>query len=333
MFETSSPVSSPTLAVAAVPTATVSRTPQVSVFVPANNEAGNIAPLMEKIDRALSARGVSGEVVLVNDGSTDSTAEEAAACAVKYPYLRVINHRMRLGLTAAMKTAFRSVRGEIVVFLPADLESDPEEDIPKLLDTMAQGYDVVAGWRQGRHDGKVFASGIYNFVSRLLFGVTAHDMNWIKAFRREVLADLPLRSDWHRFVLMIAASKGYRIGEVATNYYPRSSGRTKYGFSRIPKSFLDVIVVKFLLTFSEKPMLFFGGLGGLLVGSGTLIGLVLAALYLFDFGQRRPIFDLAINMVLAGVLLFLVGFVAELVVSQQERLEDIEREIQERRED
>lgn len=306
--------------------------PEVSVFVPAHNEAGNIGPLMDKIDRALAARGVRGEVVLVNDGSSDSTAEEAAAAAARYPYLTVINHRMRQGLTAAMKTAFRRVRGDVVVFLPGDLESDPEEDIPKLLDTLEQGYDVVAGWRQGRNDGKVIASGVYNLVSRLLFGVQAHDMNWIKAFRREVLVDLPLRSDWHRFVLMVAASKGYRIGEVRTNYYPRQSGQSKYGFSRIPKSFLDVLVVKFLLTFSEKPMFFFGGLGGTLVGAGALIMAVLAGIYLMDMGQRRPIFDVAVNMVLAGLLLFLVGFVAELVVSHQELLEDLERELRELRE-
>jgi glycosyltransferase involved in cell wall biosynthesis len=306
--------------------------PQVSVFIPAHNEGGNVVPLMEKIDRAFTVRGVRGEVVLVNDGSTDSTQEEAEACAAKYPYLTVIRHRTRRGLTAAMKTAFRQVRGDVVIFLPGDLESDPEEDIPKLLDTIDQGYDVVAGWRQGRHDNKVFASGIYNFVSRLLFGVQAHDMNWIKAFRREVVADLPLRSDWHRFVLMIAADKGYKIGEVRTNYYPRQSGNSKYGLSRIPKSFLDVLVVKFLLTFSEKPMFFFGGLGGALVGSGVLIALGLTVIYLLDYGQRRPVFDLAANMVLAGLLLFLVGFVAELVVSQQERLDDIEQDLRQRRE-
>jgi len=305
--------------------------PEVSVFIPAHNEAGNIAPLMEKIDRALTTRGLRGEVVLVNDGSTDTTRQEAEACAARYPYMTVVNHRVRQGLTAAMRTGFRRVRGDVVVFLPGDLESDPEEDIPKLLDTLAQGYDVVAGWRQGRHDSKVFASRVYNFVSRLLFGVTAHDMNWIKAFRREVLDDLSLRSDWHRFVLMIAASKGYRIGEVQTNYYPRQSGSTKYGFSRIPKSFLDVLVVKFLLTFSEKPMFFFGGLGGVLVGSGTLVALALAAIYLLSYGQRRPIFDLAVNMILAGLLLFLVGFLSELVVSQHERLDDIERELRESR--
>lgn len=307
-----------------------SDTPAISIFVPAHNEAGNITPLMEKIDRALKARGLTGEVILVNDGSTDGTRQEAEACAARYPYLRVVNHRVRRGLTAAMKTAFRLVQGEVVIFLPADLESDPEEDIPKLLDTLDQGYDVVAGWRQGRHDGKVFASRIYNLVSRWLFGVKCHDMNWIKAFRREVLDDLPLRSDWHRFVLMIAAAKGYKIGEVKTNYYPRQAGRSKYGFSRIPVSFLDVIVVKFLLTFSEKPMLFFGGLGSLLIGTGILTLLFLTALYLAQLGQRRPIFELAVNMIVAGLLLFLVGFVAELIVSQQERLEEIERQLRER---
>ena len=308
---------------------TMDQRPQVSVFVPAHNEAGNITPLMEKIDRAFTLRSLRGEVVLVNDGSTDTTRQEAESCAARFPYLIVVNHRVRQGLTSAMKTAFRRVRGDIVIFLPADLETDPEEDIPKLLDTMAEGYDVVAGWRKGRQGGKVVASGLYNLASRLLFNVRAHDMNWIKAFRREVLDDLPLRSDWHRFVLMVAASKGYRIGEVQTNYYPRQAGKSKYGFFRIV-SLLDIIVVKFLLTFSEKPMVFFGGLGGILVGTGAGVIAFLGILYLLEQGQRRPVFDLAVNMVLAGLLLFLVGFVAELIVSQQERIEEIERRLRER---
>jgi len=127
---------------------------------------------------------------------------------------------------------------------------------------MDEGYDVVAGWRQGRRERKVMASGIYNLVSRLLFDVQAHDMNWIKGFRREVVESLPpLRSDWHRFLLHIAAHQGYRIGEVRTNWYPRRSGRSKYGLGRIPISLLDVLVIRFLLTFSSAPMRFFGGLG------------------------------------------------------------------------
>lgn len=303
--------------------------PTVSVFIPARNEAGNIAPLMEKIARAFDARAIEGEVLLVDDGSTDATWREASAAAELYPFLRLFHHRRSFGLTEAMRTAFREVRGDVVIFLPADLESDPEEDIPKLLDTLNDGYDVVAGWRQGRSDGKVFASGIYNAVSRRLFKLDAHDMNWIKAFRREVLNDLHLRSDWHRFILHLAADRGYRIGEVPVNFYPRQKGKTKFGITRIPVSFLDVLVVKFLLTFSRKPMLFFGGLGSASILAALVIWVYLTILYFNTPGnmQQRPLFTFAGVLFLAGILLFIGGFLAELTVLQADRLEDLEERV------
>lgn len=301
--------------------------PHVSVFIPAHNEAGNITPVMESIAHCFAERALDGEVVLVDDGSTDTTRAEALACAVRFPWLTVLSHRRNLGLTAAMRTGFRRCRGDVIVFLPADMESHPDEDIPKLLDKMAEGYDVVAGWRQGRKDKKILASGLYNTVSRRLFNVQAHDMNWIKAFRREVVERMHLRSDWHRFILMIAASQGYRIGEVQVNFYPRRVGRSKFGVWRIPISFLDVLVVKFLLTFSRKPMLFFGSMGLTAVGAGVVTMLYLLWLWLSQQTQQRPVFTFSVFLIIIGLLLFLVGFLAELVVSQTERLDEIEERL------
>jgi glycosyltransferase involved in cell wall biosynthesis len=303
--------------------------PYLSVFIPARNEADNIAPLMEKLERAFRDNALDAEVVLVDDGSTDATWNQAVAAGEQYPFLRLFRHRRSFGLTEAMRTGFRHVRGDVVIFLPADLESDPVEDIPKLLGKLNEGYDVVAGWRQGRSDGKVFASSIYNTVSRSLFHLQAHDMNWIKAFRREVLDDLHLRSDWHRFILHIAAEKGYRIGEVPVNFYPRQKGKSNFGFARIPISFLDVLVVKFLMTFSRKPMLFFGGMGALAILSAVLIWLYLTILYFNTPGnmQQRPLFTFAGFIFVAGILLFIGGFLAELVVSQGDRLEELERSL------
>lgn len=231
-----------------------------------------------------------------------------------------------------MRTGFRHVRGEVIIFIPADLESDPEEDIPKLLTKLDEGYDVVAGWRQGRNDGKVLASQIYNAVSRALFDVQAHDMNWIKGFRRPVLDDLHLRSDWHRFILHIASEKGYKIGEVPVNFYPRKKGKSNYGITRIPISFLDVLVVKFLMTFSGKPMLFFGGLGALSIITAIVIWLYLTILYFNTPGnmQQRPLFSFAGFILIAGILLFIGGFLAELVASQADRVEELEETIRAR---
>ena len=300
----------------------------VSVLIPALNEAGNIPTLLDKVANAFASPTLAGracELVLVDDGSSDGTGDLAASLAQDYPFLRLLRHRRNRGLTAALRTGFRAVRGEWIVFLPADLESDPEEDIPKLLAKLEEGYDVVAGWRQGRDDGKVFASGIYNRVSQRLFPVAVHDMNWIKAFRREVIEALPpLRSDWHRFLLQIAAHQGFRIGEVPTTWHRRQAGRSKYGLGRIPISFLDVLVVWFLLTFSQAPMRFFGGLGLALLAVTGLTYAGLVAYYLLAQTQIRPLFIAASVLGLAGLLLFLVGFIAELIVSQTEQIRELE---------
>ena len=308
-----------------------SRPPQISVLIPARNEADNIPTLLQKVNSAftaLAAQDQACELVLIDDGSTDGTGDLAASLAPQYPFLRLVRHRRNQGLTAALRTGFREVRGDVVVFLPADLESDPEEDIPKLLGRLDEGYDVVAGWRQGRKEGKVFASGVYNRVSKALFHIDLHDMNWIKAFRREVIESLPpLRSDWHRFILQIAAHQGFRIGEVPTTWHRRQAGQSKFGFGRIPISLLDVLVVWFLLTFSQAPMRFFGGLGLACLGIAGVTYGALLALYLIDQTQKRPIFIGASILALAGLLLFLVGFVAELIVSQGDQIRELENEV------
>jgi glycosyltransferase involved in cell wall biosynthesis len=235
-----------------------------------------------------------------------------------------------------MRTGFSKCRGDVVVFLPSDLESDPEQDIPALLNKINEGYDVVAGWRTNRNDGKVFASIVANIVSRRVFGLNVHDMNWIKAFRREVVQSLRLRSDWHRYILMLAAAQGFTIAEVPVLYHPRTRGKSHYGLGRLPVSFLDVLVVKFLLTFSHKPMIFFGGIGLASVAISIVTFAALAYIYFFtNLGQRRPIFDLAGVLLLLGVLFFFVGFIAELIVSQGERMDELDarlKDIEEKKE-
>lgn len=281
---------------------------------------------MDKIARVFLACHLDGEVLFVDDGSTDTTWAEANAAAARYPFLRLFRHRKSLGLTEAMRTAFRHVHGDVVIFLPADLESDPEEDIPKLLDKLNEGYDVVAGWRQNRRDGKMFASSVYNSISRKLFGLDAHDMNWIKAFRREVIENIHLRSDWHRFILMIAADKGYKVGEVPVSFHPRQTGRSNNGFWRIPVSFLDVLVVKFLMTFSRKPMLFFGGVGSAMILGALAIWGYLTYIYVITLHgmQIRPLFIFAGVLFGSGILLFIGGFLAELMVTNADHLDDVE---------
>ncbi len=317
-----------TLELAAPPVAA----PTVSVFIPASNEAGNITPLMDKIARTFANCHIDGEVIFVDDGSTDATWDEACAAAARYPFIHLFRHRKCLGLTEAMRTGFRHVRGDYVLFLPSDLESDPEEDIPKLLNKLNEGYDAVSGWRQNRRDHKIVASTVANNVSRWLFGLQVHDMNWIKGFRREVIENIHLRSDWHRYILILAANKGYRVGEVEVNFYPRTVGKSHYGFWRLPVSFLDVLVVKFLLTFSRKPMLFFGGMGSTMILAALAVWGYLTIVYLTTPRgmQIRPLFIFAGVLFGAGVLLFIGGFLAELMVTNADHIEDIEARLRDR---
>ena len=301
----------------------------ISVVIPARNEEGTIAQVVERSYAAFAELGCEGEVLVVNDGSSDGTAAQLTALQGRYRTLRVFTRRRSQGMTSALQTMFSASKGDIVILIPADMESDPLLDVPALVRHMAAGdYDVVAGWRQGRRDGKVFASGIYNFVMRRMAGVPVHDGNWIKAMRREVIAAFPpLRSDWHRFLLMIAVHQGFRVSEVPTHYQPRPVGASKFGWERIPISFLDVLVLKFLLTFSQKPMRFFGGLGLAGIVLSLLTFVYLTGLYLFTETQQRPIFIAAGVLAIISVLLLLVGFLAELIVTQGERIAVLEQQV------
>lgn len=303
--------------------------PTLTVVIPARNEERTITQVVERSFQAFVQLGYAGEVLVVNDGSRDGTGAILAELQQQHPTLRIFTHRRSQGMTAALQTMFNASQGSIVILIPADMESDPLLDVPALVQHMeAHDLDVVAGWRQGRRDSKVLASQIYNVVMRMMANVPVHDGNWIKAMRREVIENLPpLRSDWHRFLLMIAAHQGFRLGEVPTVYQPRPAGSSKFGWERIPISFLDVLVLKFLLTFSQKPMRFFGGLGlsGMVLSLLTFV--YLTALYLLAATQQRPIFIAAGVLAIISVLLLLVGFLAELIVSQGMRMDGLERQL------
>jgi glycosyltransferase involved in cell wall biosynthesis len=303
----------------------------VSVVVPAHNEEATVARFVDKTAKAFAQLGYAWELVYVDDGSTDHTAERVLEAARDEPRVRLVRQRRNLGLTEALNRGFREAHGDVIVFLPADLESDPEVDIPIMLDKLAEGYDVVAGWRQGRRDGKRFASRLANLTCRWLFGLDVHDMNWIKAFRREVTDSLALRSQWHRYMLVMAQSEGFRIGEVPVPYKARESGRSKFGFSRLPISFIDVVTLKFLLTFQRRPIVFFGGLGATMMGLGVLAWLYLGVLYLATNTQKRPLMLIAGIALLSGLLIVLVGLLGELVVNVSERVERLERRLEDRR--
>ncbi len=294
--------------------------PKVSVIVPAFNEGGNVERVLARIDEGLTAAAVSGETVFVDDGSTDATWAELGTSRAAHPSVRAFRHRRNLGLSAALNTGFRNVRGEYIIFLPADLQSDPAEDIPKLLAELEAGNDVVVGWRIGRREGKVFVSLVYNSLCRWLFGIDAHDLNWIKGFRREVIDAIHLRSDWHRYVVVLAAHEGFRVKEIRTNYYPRHAGRSKFGRKRILRGLLDLLVVKFEMSFQDKPMLLFGSLGLGLLGVGGVLGVLLVLQKILTGVGSRPLLFLVMLLIMVGVQSVGLGFLAEQIASLKEDL-------------
>jgi len=301
----------------------------VSVILPAYNEQETIATVVKKAIRALNGLNCSYEIIVVDDGSTDNTRKEVEdlMALIPQPRLYIIAHRINKGLTAALLTGFRHTRAATAIFLCADLQSDPEEDIPKLLTEIRNGYDIVVGWRQGRRENKVFLSKVYNFVCARLFGLHLHDMNWIKAFRREVIEDIELRSDWHRFILMLAAHRGYRITEVKTNWHPRRKGKSKFGPSRIPIALFDAMVIKFLFVFMDNPIRFFGFWGILLIILGSFIFILLILLWITTQTQLRPLMLLSLFSVLIGVFILMIGFLAEMIAMQEMKLDKIEQRL------
>lgn len=299
-----------------------------AVIVPAFDEADNMPDLFSELAATFGRHGLDGEVILVDDGSRDGTAGAArrAADASDLSRVTILRHRVNRGKTSALVTAARSTAAPVLVLFDADLQH-ATEDIPRFLDAIAAGNDVVTGRKIGRYS-KRLVSSIYNGLSRVIFRVPVHDLNSMKAFRREVLTDLRLREDWHRYLVVLAHAHGYRIGEIDIELLERRHGTSKYrGSGRILVGMLDMLSVWFQLVFSRKPMLFFGLTGMALFALGALTGLV--ALYLrFVVGVGfRPLLTLVLLLVLLGGLLFVAGLIAELVAGLRAEVEELRREV------
>lgn len=311
--------------------ATNSTVPDVSVLVPAKDEAENLPEFVRQAREALLPLPYACEVVIVDDGSHDGTPAVLEELTRRHPFVRVVTHRTQRGIADALKSGADVARGRILVFYPADLQYLPAE-IPGLVAPILAGQaDVVTGAKQGQYD-KRFVSGIYNALCRWLFGVRVTDLNSVKAYRREVMDAVPNRPDWHRFMVVMAASQGFRLAERPVPLHPRRAGSSKFGIGRIPVGVLDLLSVWFQLRFARKPMLFFGIAGALLFFLGLIVGGV--ALYL-RYGPPhvgfRPLLDLIMVLVILGVVLFGFGFVGEMLAGMREEIRTLEREVEQLR--
>ncbi|UCG59196.1 MAG: glycosyltransferase family 2 protein [Phycisphaerales bacterium] len=299
---------------------TKGRSPKLSVVVPLLNEQDNLRPLCGQITQTLTDE-YNYEVIFVDDGSTDNSFNILSDLQQADPRIRVIRFRKNFGQTAALSAGFAHARGEIIVALDADLQNDPA-DIPAMIAKLEEGYDVVSGWRKKRHDNaitRLIPSKIANWLISRITGVKLHDYGCtLKVYRREVLAETRLYGEMHRFIPALASWSGASIAEYVVNHRPRTAGAAKYGLGRTLKVVLDLITVKFLGSFSTKPIYIFGGLGATSALGATLSGL--AVLYQKFISpshlsmNRNPLLVLTALLITATIQFVLMGLLAELMV-------------------
>jgi glycosyltransferase involved in cell wall biosynthesis len=301
--------------------------PKVSVVIPLYNESENIAPLQMQLCESLAALALPYEIIVVDDGSQDGSFEKLRAWHECDAHLKVVRFRRNFGQTAAFAAGFDLARGEVVVTLDADLQNDPH-DIAILLEKIRQGYDVVSGWRVKRQDpflSRRLPSLIANGIISRVTGVHLHDYGCsLKAYRREVVKGIRLYGELHRFIPAVASWMGVSVAEVPVHHRARKFGRSKYGITRTFRVLLDLIAVRFLLSYSTRPLQIFGLLGFGAFGVGTVLGLYLSAIKIFG-GQNigeRPLLMLAILLVVVGVQLVMMGLLAELIVRTYHETQD-----------
>lgn len=305
-----------------------------TVIVPAFDEAPVVSELVRELRDAFTRHGLEGEVVLVDDGSTDGTAEAAEKAAAGWSCFRVLRHGRNLGKTEAIMTGAEAGRGSRIVVFDADLQHSPDE-IPRFLDKLDEGWDIVTGRKVGAYD-KQAVSTLYNRLSRRIFDVPVSDLNSMKAFRREVLDGLMLRHDWHRFFVVLAHARGATVTEIDIALHPRRAGVSKYqGPFRILVGLVDLISVWFLLLFSRKPLLLFGGSGLALAALGVAVAVVTLYLrflhpmlgfapYIPPMGYR-PLLYLVMLLETLGFLLVGFGLVSEQVAEVRDELEALRK--------
>lgn len=304
--------------------------PAVSVVIPVYNEEESVDLLCDKLNAALSQLGRSYEIILVDDGSTDRTWDLLVANTRRIPHLRAIRFRRNFGQTAAMSAGFHAARGDVIVTLDADLQNDPA-DIPKLLERIDAGFDVVSGWRKDRKDAFInrkLPSMIANGLISRMTGVALHDYGCtLKAYRRDVIKNVHLYGEMHRFIPALASWVGGRIDEVVVTHHARQFGQSKYGISRTFRVVLDLMTVKFLLQYSTRPIQVFGRIGLICGAIAMLMMTALAVDRLFHIADpfllKRPFWVITPLMMLAFCMQFIsMGLLAEMQIRTYHEAQD-----------
>jgi len=290
----------------------------ISVVIPVFNEEKNIESLYTRIKQALDNLGKSYEIIFIDDGSTDKTPGLLHRICEEDRKVKVVVFRRNFGQTAAISAGFNYAKGEVIVTLDADLQNDPK-DIPQLISKIEEGFDVVSGWRAERKDpflSRRLPSHISNWLISVFTGVKLHDYGCtLKAYRREVAKDIKLYGEMHRFIPALASWVGASICEVKVRHHPRKYGKSKYDFSRINRSFLDLLTVKFLLSFATRPIQIFGKFGLISIFLGLICGIILVVMKLM-YGvdmTGNPFLYLSILFLLIGGQFISIGLLGEII--------------------
>lgn len=295
------------------------RDPEISVVLPVFNEAGNLDELQRELAAALEKTGRSFEIILVDDGSTDNSWEVLRDLQKRDGRFKLIRLRRNFGQTAALSAGFDRARGDIIISLDADLQNDPN-DIPLFIGKIEEGYDIVSGWRKSRKDKfltRRVPSLIANRLISRLTGVRLHDYGCtLKGFRSEVIKSVKLYGELHRFIPAIASQLGVEIAEVEVNHRPRKHGKSKYSIFRFTKVILDMLTVKFLLSYSTRPLQIFGllGLGSFVAGLVISIWLSVQRLFFGVSLANRPLLLLGAILIIIGFQFIMLGLLAEIMV-------------------
>jgi dolichol-phosphate mannosyltransferase len=304
----------------------------MSIVIPVFNEAESLPQLFSELQETASKHGLDAEFIFVDDGSTDGSWQVLREQVRKDPRSRAVRFRRNFGKAAALAAGTRATQGTIVCTVDADLQDDPAE-LPRLIAELERGFDVVSGWKKQRHDPwhKVWPSWIFNRMVSALTGVYLHDHNCgMKAYRAEVFREIRLYGELHRFIPVLAAARGFKIGELAINHRPRRFGHSKYGAWRFVKGFLDLLTVKFLTGFGGRPQHLLGTIGLLAFVLGLLGMAYLMVIWLirwwqpeaFDPLHTRPLLIYSAAALLLGAQMMSIGFLAELITAYQSRDED-----------
>ncbi|MFT7587982.1 MAG: glycosyltransferase involved in cell wall biosynthesis [Limisphaerales bacterium] len=297
----------------------------ISLVIPAYNEDESLNELISWIDRVCTANDLSWEAILIDDGSTDNTWEVIEELAKVNRHIKGIKFRRNYGKSAAMNEGFQEAEGDVIITMDADMQDSPDE-IPELRKMIIEGdYDLVSGWKQKRHDpiGKTIPSKFFNGTTRFMTGIQLHDFNCgLKAYKNEVVKNIEVYGEMHRYIPLIAQASGYRkIGEKVVEHRARKYGVTKFGWERLIKGFLDLLSILFTSKFGKQPMHLFGTLGTLsfLAGAAMTIWVVLEKIIRQASGMKfrdatdNPMFYIALVAVVIGVQLFVAGFLGQLV--------------------